>query len=360
MNWIWVQFIRIHELKNILMKREIYKNVKLTNTQKKQIDDFYKKNYGKKVPYVWHRLYTSYTGKFDYKYVPEYIFTTKLELIANQRIDVLPFENKCLIRTFFEGVSNFIDIPKVYISKIKGKYFDSDSNPISESKAIDILDKKYNNFIIKTSIDSNSGLGVEIVHLKNGKDITTDKELKDIFKCHGDDFVVTELIKQSKSVSSIYPNSVNTLRVITYVTDTGYYVAPIVMRIGRGGNNVDNAHAGGMFIAVNDDGELAKEAFTEYNAKFKKHPDSGIIFENNRLLNIDILRKEVIKLHKRIPNVMFVSWDIALNDNNHFSLIEANLHSHSTWFTQMAHGRGLFEEETGKLLSECKKGRKRK
>lgn len=48
LTWCWQCFIFIHEMKNIWSKRKLFKNVKLTQEQKNEIDLFYKKNYGKK------------------------------------------------------------------------------------------------------------------------------------------------------------------------------------------------------------------------------------------------------------------------------------------------------------------------
>ena len=46
---------------------------------KREIDRLYKDNYGKKIPYDWHREYTSYTGKFNARYIPELIFIPEIE-----------------------------------------------------------------------------------------------------------------------------------------------------------------------------------------------------------------------------------------------------------------------------------------
>ena len=259
-----------------------------------------------------------------------------------------------MLNTLFEGVSKYIEIPKTYLVKIKGKYFNENCEVITEEDAINILNKKYNYFIIKISTDSNSGRGVGIYKLKNGVDENTNLSTIEIIKKYGNNFIVQELIKQHDVVNKLYDKSINTLRVITYITDNGYHVAPIVMRIGRGGKNVDNAHAGGIFIAIDDNGKLGKKAFTEYKDRFLYHPDTKVIFNNYKIPYIDILKKEIVKLHKKIPGVKFVSWDIAVNNDNNFSLIEVNLHSQAIWIQQMAHGMGFFEENIEEILKEIK------
>ena len=70
-----------HELKKYKDPRRvsIYSKIQLTKEQKKQIDDLYLTNYGKKIPYIWHRHFTAFTGNFDAKYFPESMFIPEFE-----------------------------------------------------------------------------------------------------------------------------------------------------------------------------------------------------------------------------------------------------------------------------------------
>lgn len=88
---------------------------------------------------------------------------------------------------------------------------------------------------------------------------------------------------------------------------------------------------------------------------YETHPDTKIVFKGYKLPFIDDVKKIAIKCHKRIPNVRFVSWDFTINSNNKIVLIEANMHSHSIWFAQMANGKGLFGEYTAEMLQKVRK-----
>lgn len=59
-------------------RKAIWQSVKLTNIQKKEIDDFFLENYGEKVPYTWHRHYTAFRGTFDKAFFPELIYIPEL------------------------------------------------------------------------------------------------------------------------------------------------------------------------------------------------------------------------------------------------------------------------------------------
>lgn len=80
---------------------------------------------------------------------------------------------------------------------------------------------------------------------------------------------VQELVENSKDIKALNPSSLNNFRVITYILDGKIYHMPIILRIGRNGKRLDNAHQGGIFIGVNDDGYLLKEAHSEFNDRFE-------------------------------------------------------------------------------------------
>ena len=52
----------------------ILKQANLTDSQKRAIDDFYVENYGKKIPYTWHRHNLAISGNFDVRFFPELLF----------------------------------------------------------------------------------------------------------------------------------------------------------------------------------------------------------------------------------------------------------------------------------------------
>ena len=189
---------------------------------------------------------------------------------------------------------------------------------------------------------------------RNGGGISK-QEIIDALLEMGDDFLVQEVVKCHSSLAQIYNGSVNTFRIITYrwYKDNHPIIQhlPVVLRIGQGGNYLDNAHAGGMFIAVDDDGTLHKTAFTEFKDEYTAHPDSGLVFEGYR---IELLG-EVLKCAKRcataLAHVGCINWDFTINEDGIPVLIEANCHDGSIWLPQMAHGKGIFGENTANVLA---------
>lgn len=62
------------ERQNIQKKRKLIDKVSLTETQKQEIKEFFRKNYGKSLSTAWHRLYQSYTGIYSKIISPKFYF----------------------------------------------------------------------------------------------------------------------------------------------------------------------------------------------------------------------------------------------------------------------------------------------
>ena len=358
LQWVWYTFIGIHEIKNIIAKRHLIKKVHLTDTQKQQIDAFYLKHYGKRVPYWWHRLYTSYTGKFDYKYLPEYLFSMKMEPKANKRVNVLPLENKNMLETIFVNGDNTVRVPETFMMCVNGHFVNKEKESLTKEKSISELINLYEgNYqaVIKATVDTSSGRNVRMIQVKEGKLIAEGDTWETLFGKMGSNFVIQERIKPHQVFAALYAHSINTLRVITYRCNEKIYVAPILMRIGQGGGVVDNAHAGGMFIGVTDDGKLMPEAFTEYQKRYYKHPDTGIVFDGYQLPKIQRIKECATRMHMQTPMLDFISWDFTLDEQGEIVLVEANLHSQAVWLSQMSHGKSMFGEDTAELLKQIRK-----
>ena len=357
LQWFWKRFITLHEYINVIRKWKLISSVSLTKEQKDQIDKFYIDNYGKKIPYWWHRLYQSYTGNFDPLYFPEIFFSTRLELQSNKRIDALRYENKNMLNVIASGVPE-VRTPDTFIMCVNGCYYDHNRNIISRNTAVSIVSGIAGGAVAKITIDTSSGRGVHVLNIANSIDTISGKPVVDIIDSLGDNFVVQERLQAHSSLATIYADSINTIRVITYIADDQINVAPLTLRIGRGGNLVDNAHAGGIFVGVSDEGKLRKEAYTEYQQRFERHPDSGVVFENYQIPYVEQIREAAIKMHQQIPMFRFVSWDFTIDKNSQIVLVEMNLHSQTVWFPQMANGCAFFGNNTGIILQELNRKRR--
>ena len=138
---------------------------------------------------------------------------------------------------------------------------------------------------------------------------------------------------------------------MSYRLGDDIYTCPVVMRIGRNNSAVDNAHAGGLVVAVGDDGNIVSDrAVTEFGPREEIHPDTKIRFNGYKIRNFDNVLKAAVSMHKTIPQMKIVSWDITLDENEEPTFIEVNTFNQSPWLPQMAHGVGMFGDNTAEML----------
>ncbi len=352
----YISFLKHREIKKFRSKKrkKIYKTVTLTKDQKKQIDFYFKKYYGKKIPYIWHRHYTAFTGNFDYRYMPELLHIPLLENVISRKYYQKAMEDKNNL-FFLTQKTDFIRTPRTFLSKINGIYRNGDLQLVSYQEAIAIL-KNIGHCFIKPSIDSSSGHGCAILDLKDGVDLVSKADVELILKKYCSDFIVQEKIVPNKVIGIFNPASVNTFRVITYILKDGTIKnTPTTFRMGRNNSFLDNAHAGGIFLSVDDEGNFGPVAFTEFNQRFYEHPDSHVKFEGYKVEQFPSILAAAKSMHALIPQIRIVNWDITINEDGELILMEANMRGGSAWLPQMSSGKGMFGDDIWELLSEVKK-----
>lgn len=337
------------EIKKINEKRrkQIYKNIIISKEDEKKTQGFYKKYYGKKISLKWHKEYYAISGKFDYKFFPELLFIPKFETLLNNPNYYKCFQDKNVTSLIAKGL-DFIKPINVYAKCVNNLLTDSNDNIISINDLHGILEEK--KVFIKPTVDSNSGRNCRVCHFINGVDKDSQESLVNIINSYGKNFVIQKLIKNSPSISKLNPSCLNTFRVITYILDGKIYHFPVILRLGRDGKIIDNAHAGGIFIGVEDDGTLLDFAITEFGGKFYKHPDTGVMFKDYKISNFNKILEAAYKMQTLVPQVRCVNWDFTLDENEEVVLIEANMKGGSIWLPQMAHGKGAFGDNTARVL----------
>lgn len=337
----------------IYKKAPLYKNVNWTKEQQKEFDDFWKKNYGKKISNRWHKLYEACNGVHRIDYFPEILYSTKLENKMNSYSHCRVFANKSLNDVLFDNKVDGVRTPEYFVFNDNGVLYDSKRNIIDFDTAVEFL-QNVGEVVIKPTIDTSSGQGVAILNIKDGINLRDNKNIKDILLSYNKNFIVQEKIKPCEKLKILYPNAINTIRVITYIVDNKIGVAPLNLRIGGGGGEVDNIHAGGMVIAVDNNGNLGKFAYRlgwgDNFEKFEKHPDTNVVFENYNLDFIPNVINAAKALHTKLSNIGIISWDFTVDSNDNIVVVEANYSGQSVWFPQMISGKSFFGEDTVKTL----------
>lgn len=337
------------------------KRFPLSHDAKNRIQDYWIRNYRKKIPLQWHKKYYLYSGRMDVRYFPEYLFTTKLETKMNPDRIARILTNKSYIEFLYAKVlkeNEGVTVPKCFGGCSGGGYFyDGHRNPVSKKQLDEQLRaiSRETACIIKPTVGGSSGQGVELLILQDGIDCNTGQDIKTILDQYGTDFIIQEKVSQEEHYAALHPQSCNTLRIMTYRMEDSIKTAPPIMRIGRGGSHLDNAHAGGMYIALDENGFLSKYAHDCDMNAYDKHPDTGIRFEGYRVPMVDKALDYAMQLHACLPDIGFVNWDFCINDEGQVVIIEGNLSCPSIWLFQNAHGCGVFREDTEYMIQKMQR-----
>jgi hypothetical protein len=176
-------------------------------------------------------------------------------------------------------------------------------------------------YIIVKPADGMCGKGIE-------KIATQETNANDLFSRLTADkkFVVEQCVEQHPDVAALYPHSVNTMRLVSIMDDSGeVHIVFRAMRLGAGGGVVDNFNSGGMFVLVGEDGTISSDAINKETTIFTSHPDTGVRFVDTKIPFYTESVEMVRYAASKIPKLRYVGWDVAVTNDGPL-LIEVNQH----------------------------------
>lgn len=194
------------------------------------------------------------------------------------------------------------------------------------------------------------GAGIEKFEVsKKGKEfLLNEKNIPDFLNYIGSINLdlIEVYIEQHDILNEIYPESLNTLRVITILDkNNNVNIIGAILRMGAD-KYIDNFDAGGVSAKVNIENGII-EGPVIYKTPldttlYKNHP-----VNNNKIVDIQLPNwKDVISLVKEaslhVPQVRTVGWDVALTNSGAY-LLEGN-HNWDKTHWQKCYGAGLKHE----------------
>ena len=178
-------------------------------------------------------------------------------------------------------------------------------------------------------------------------DSATAEDIINLVKSQKSFYVVTAYLVMHEELRKIYPNSVNTIRVMV-VNDHGYdpRILQTYMRIGSSSTGfTDNVGYGGICALIEKDTGRIYQPETIKDHVFHDcpiHPDTGVEISGFVPMWEDI-RKAVLDISRYLCELEYLGFDVALTDHGP-EILEINIH-------QDLHKVALFTEEMNEFFN---------
>ncbi len=138
---------------------------------------------------------------------------------------------------------------------------------------------------------------------------------------------IEDNIQQHEALSKLYPNAVNSMRIITALDSKGVaHVLYIVQKMGLGGSIIDNNC---LFTPVDPEtGKILYPAHSGDTLKgiiYTEHPDTHVKLQGYTIPYVKEAVQMVLKAATLTPQIRYVGWDVAVTANGP-EFVEVNEH----------------------------------
>lgn len=278
----------------------------------------------------WLEFYNCVRNRdcFSQYYIPDMTYYNIIDPYYNDYRKCKVLDDKNLYSLFFPDVMT----PNVIGRKSSGVLLDSHYNIVDVQSIINAALRTEKGCIIKPSILSEGGKGIAFWMI--------DEPIETLVQIISQktDCIIEELIIQHDSLQSLYSESVNSIRILTWNRGQEVRTLSAIVRMGINGNRLDNASQGGIFCGINWDGSLKEFAYDTNGKDYSKHPQ-GSVFKGHTIHNFSGCVELVKRLAPRFSGYSkLTSWDIAIDKSGNPVIIEVNLAFGEIDFHQIANG----------------------
>lgn len=244
-------------------------------------------------------------------------------------------DNKLIFTNYFK---DYIRIPEIIFYTFNGYVYNSLGKSIDEDEFNKQIES-HNKLIFKP-IGTGGGRGVILLEKKDNKIYIDDKETSaskvynSLIKL--DNYIVNEYVFQHTYAATIYPFSVNSIRILTFFQNGEPKIYSATHRFGsKSSSHVDNISSGGFFANISlDDGMIGPAKTYLSTHSFNAHPDTNAQIKGIKIPEWDSIKSMVLRFSKKFPYIPYLAWDIVLNSKSEIIVLEINASTGLT-FLQM-------------------------
>lgn len=242
-----------------------------------EINSYWRDHFGRPVHPLWHIACAKVTGIKDVRYIPDREWRGEILPFFNDLPLLAAFRDKNLSDVFL----NFPQAPQTIIKRMHGQYYAGDNTPMSIAAVEQRLTAGQKDMIVKPS-QTDDGYGIRSLVVREPKLFLNDCPctLSDLETSHGRNFIVQEKIIQHPLMAQVHPDSVNTIRMVTFRWKNEIRMLIAFARFGSHGKLTDNAGTGGLCCGIDEQGKLNDSAVDVAGMVYSRHPTTGYSFAN--------------------------------------------------------------------------------
>jgi hypothetical protein len=265
---------------------------------------------------VWHKVYAAASGRSSVDYLPEDLFYNVFESRLNPKHRKTTYGDK----NHYDRLG-WSCLPETVFRIINGRLFDAPYHMIDLDTALRLAEaSRLSEFIVKPARATGGGVGVRFLDLGQLASFAAAQMKPNA------DWIVQHPIRQHVDMARLHPSCVNTLRIITIRMGAAVTVVSAFIRIGTGTTRIDNLTAGkSIAVGVENDSRLSKYGYDNDLRRSDSHPEHGYAFEGLPVPSFPAVQQTCIRLHQTIPELDFISWDVAVAHDGAPVVLEFNI-----------------------------------
>ena len=271
----------------------------------------------------WLYVYCAAAGIFKEGWIPDNYYGRVVMPAIKGRyghfISIKPITNIFFRSRVFPDIAYYVN----------GIFFTHEQEFLAENKVRDILFAASDTVVFKSD-SSYRGEGVFFFN-KGSFDVRKVRSLGN--------GVFQEYIQQHGFFDEIMPSSVATLRMTSVMDKNGNFsIRACYLRVGRRKDTHVKSHSAIRIPVDPANGELSEYGYLTNWAAIERHPDSGFVFSGQRIPFFDKCASIVLNLHKSMPYVRCIGWDLCVDNNNDVKMMECNGGHNGIKFTEATQG----------------------
>ena len=229
------------------------------------------------------------------------------------------------------------------------------SGPVSSLQGFEaVVEDAPKEFVLKP-VSARGGRGFRKFHKSQGELLEGDDpiQLGDLWHSLQADMsrgiLVEETVHNTELIRQMNASSLNTFRVITFqFPNVGWQSICSYLKVGRRNSIVDNRHAGGLLVRIDNDGRTGSALDPKTGLEHSHHPETGAALAGVLIDGFSDVVDLAVDASAAFSEMGILGWDIALTPNGP-TIIEVNA-SPAVDYLQAAYG-GLVTDEMAQCLT---------